>query len=193
VGSPSDVVSGLNLTKEQWKGALKLASMWEMDEVRCFFFPLRLGAEVSVKIRRIVIDKLSAMTLGALEKIALAKAYRVLTWMSEGIEALPKEFEKHSIEEVASIIGWDKAARVSDAISRTRGAEMADSIHKSRVTCYDCKMAIKSSQQSDCTCGSRVKGNYAFRIAATQVERPIVPLDAMRRIFADYLDDLKGL
>ncbi|KAH6890237.1 hypothetical protein BKA70DRAFT_1052302, partial [Coprinopsis sp. MPI-PUGE-AT-0042] len=140
-----DAITGLSLTQIEWEGALKLSTMWEME-----------------KIRQTAIERLSSMKIGPLEKIALAKAYRVPLWLSEGIEALVTDFDNYTIEDIAQVLGWEKAARFADAAARYRPSEIPNFIHKSRLTCYACGRVLESAQRIHCPCGTRHDGEFNF-------------------------------
>ncbi|KAH6908530.1 hypothetical protein BKA70DRAFT_1280097 [Coprinopsis sp. MPI-PUGE-AT-0042] len=167
----TDAFTGLSLTEDEWIGVLNLSTMWEMSQIR-------EGA----------IERLSAMQLGALKRITLAKQYRISLWLSEGIETLVKDFENYAIEDIAHTLGWEKAARLADTIAR-RGS---DFIHKSRVTCHKCKGVLKSAEQIHCQCGEMYEQNFNFIIASLDSKNK-QGLDALavgREVFADELKNL---
>ncbi|KAH6908502.1 hypothetical protein BKA70DRAFT_1280032 [Coprinopsis sp. MPI-PUGE-AT-0042] len=83
------------LSKAEWISVLKLSTTWRMD-----------------KIRRAAIEKLSKIGLSPLQKISLAREYRVSAWLSQGIAALAKASSTISVESMAGTLGWETAARI---------------------------------------------------------------------------------
>jgi hypothetical protein len=131
---------------------------------------------------------LTEIPLGPLERITLGRTYRVLDWISKGIETLANDFDKHSIEEIAGTLGWEKAARLSDSIFRAERAAMANAIPKARVSCFNCRSVPRSAQQTNCPCGHR-PGDSLYRLSGggppdTEVASVI---EAFKEIFSDDL------
>ncbi|KAF8808884.1 hypothetical protein BYT27DRAFT_7188391 [Phlegmacium glaucopus] len=93
------VISGtkfeLSLEKEEWVSVLKLSTIWNMKQIREY-----------------AIHWLS--TNGALtpiEKIQLARAHKVATWLEEGLASLVNGVHKLTREELATL-GWETSALI---------------------------------------------------------------------------------
>ncbi|KAH6908532.1 hypothetical protein BKA70DRAFT_1280105 [Coprinopsis sp. MPI-PUGE-AT-0042] len=174
----TDFPDSPSLSKEEWEGVLKLSTVWEMD-----------------KIRTMAVERLSSMQLGPLEKIKLAKDYRVPLWLSEGIETLAAEFEKHSIDDISLTLGWEKAARFANVIAREQ-IQQNDVVHKSRILCYQCKSVLGSAKRVHCSCETRWAGEFCFTLKSIDAQggRPdgaqTATLDAVRGIFTDELEGM---
>ncbi|KAF8814171.1 hypothetical protein BYT27DRAFT_7082785 [Phlegmacium glaucopus] len=85
----------LSLEKEEWVSVLKLSTIWNMN-----------------KIREYAIHWLS--TNGALtpiEKIRLARAHKVATWLEEGLTSLVGVVHSLTREELATL-GWETSALI---------------------------------------------------------------------------------
>ena len=69
----------------------------------------------SIKVREVAVEKISKdPTLTPFEKLAIAQKYNVSTWVIEACEAIAKDFHQiKSIEELASQIDWESAARIA--------------------------------------------------------------------------------
>ncbi|KIM38617.1 hypothetical protein M413DRAFT_239902 [Hebeloma cylindrosporum] len=85
----------LGLGKSEWVNVLKLSTIWNMEKIRTY-----------------AIHKLSTdFTLSPAEKILLARAHKVATWMYEGVSELVNSNPKPTIEELGAF-GWETAARI---------------------------------------------------------------------------------
>lgn len=96
------------LSKDEWRGVLKLSTAWQMYE-----------------IRTVAVQELSPMISSGVEKIQFAREYRVRWWFIEGVTALAQELENQEIpiEEVASALGWEITARVLRIQPQIRASE----------------------------------------------------------------------
>ncbi|KAJ3533153.1 hypothetical protein NMY22_g7448 [Coprinellus aureogranulatus] len=89
---------GLQLSKKEWTGVLRLATMWDMWDIREF------------AIRSLSND---AFKLTALEKVCLAHAHKVPQWFIEGTTTLVEDWPSVSPEELASVVGLKTAYQIS--------------------------------------------------------------------------------
>ncbi|KAJ2916101.1 hypothetical protein MD484_g4354, partial [Candolleomyces efflorescens] len=71
----------LDLSKEQWISILKLATMWDMAE-----------------LRKLAIEKLSALKLTPTEKVQLGLKYKVASWLVVGCTALIQDERCNSLD-----------------------------------------------------------------------------------------------
>jgi hypothetical protein len=79
---------------------------------------------IRAKIRRAAIEKLSKMGIPPLEKVTLAREYRVGVWLSQGVASLSKASCGVSVETMAGTLGWETAARIlAIRDSAVKGAE----------------------------------------------------------------------
>ncbi|TFK19491.1 hypothetical protein FA15DRAFT_674378, partial [Coprinopsis marcescibilis] len=86
----------LDLKKEEWMSVLKLTTIWKMD-----------------KLRNHAIECLSKtdLAMSAMEKLQLAKEYRVGGWFKEGIKALVQK-SPLEVDDLGALVGWDCAAHI---------------------------------------------------------------------------------
>jgi len=93
---PSYPGTDLNLcmTIEGWASVLKLSTIWNMT-----------------KIRQYAILRLSAASLSPIEKILLARAYKVSAWLDEAVTSLVTCNPMPALEDLATI-GWETVARI---------------------------------------------------------------------------------
>jgi len=94
---PLEIVPAKAKTQEEWVSVLKLSTMWGFDD-----------------IRNLAITQLDALKLGPIDKIALAKAYRVPLWLRSGCKDLVLQTKVISVEE-AEKIGFPTAIRIFHA------------------------------------------------------------------------------
>lgn len=74
------------MPKDSWAGVLKLATMWEISNVRT-----------------IAIEKLTALNLNTFEKIGLGKDHHVPQWLRAGYQELVTRSETITHEEVGKM------------------------------------------------------------------------------------------
>jgi hypothetical protein len=67
---------------------------------------------VQLQITGLSIQRLHAMGLTPLERIAFARQYEIPGWLSEGALDLVLSEDAAAVEEVAGVLGWETAARV---------------------------------------------------------------------------------
>ncbi|KAH6866205.1 hypothetical protein BKA70DRAFT_1077315, partial [Coprinopsis sp. MPI-PUGE-AT-0042] len=67
--------------QQEWISTLKLATVWQMDE-----------------IRKVSISKLSEMSMPAIENVTLAREYHIASWLREGIASLASDAHAIKIE-----------------------------------------------------------------------------------------------
>ncbi|KAH6908527.1 hypothetical protein BKA70DRAFT_1280083 [Coprinopsis sp. MPI-PUGE-AT-0042] len=138
--------SAPNLTKPEWISVLKLSTIWQME-----------------KIRMLAINKLSSMALSPLEKITLAREYRIPNWLSEAVTDLAKALDTFKIEDLASAIGWETTARIYAVKNAAqKGAlnqmanEASNSLPISRLRCVGCNKPPASPAHTQCSCGGHL-------------------------------------
>ncbi|KAH6908499.1 hypothetical protein BKA70DRAFT_1280028 [Coprinopsis sp. MPI-PUGE-AT-0042] len=83
------------LSKEEWISVLKLSTIWQMD-----------------KAKNLSIASLSGLALSPIEKIDLARKYRIPNWLREGVTSLAESFGDKTISEIADQIGWQTTALI---------------------------------------------------------------------------------
>ena len=67
------------------------------------------------------------MRLGTIEKILLAKQFKISTWLMEGCTALIQTWGTVPLEEIGTGLGWEVTSRIMDLVikSRARGFDIA--------------------------------------------------------------------
>ncbi|KAJ3534854.1 hypothetical protein NMY22_g6737 [Coprinellus aureogranulatus] len=159
------------LSKEKWVGVLKLARLWDMQEVA-----------------GIAIAKLSGFDLSPVEKIKLGKAHGVATWLKEGYAALLGSLSDIALPELA-LLGWETACRilwVRDELARARTAVPAGAsaywIESTDLTCTHCRIqygrgAVCTPGNATCqTCGFRFySSNYGVQVRALESLKTTLP------------------
>ncbi|KAF6755693.1 hypothetical protein DFP72DRAFT_784862, partial [Ephemerocybe angulata] len=96
-GDPS-LSTVITLSKDEWIDVLKLSTAWEMDTVRTTAI-----AELS-----------SEYMLTLLEKVVLARKYRVDMWLEVGLCGLVTQQPGYRtpLETLGANLGWESAARI---------------------------------------------------------------------------------
>ncbi|KAF6752806.1 hypothetical protein DFP72DRAFT_1132241 [Ephemerocybe angulata] len=85
-------------SKEHWVHVLKLATLWDMQE-----------------IQETAIAELEGLNLGQIEKIRLAKEYWVSDWLVEGLTDIVQTWgTSTTLDELGRELGWEAAARLVD-------------------------------------------------------------------------------
>ena len=82
------------LTRDEWESVLKLSTLWEFED-----------------IRKEAIAELSQLQVDAVDKVMLARSYRVGAWLLEGYTSLVKR-ETNSSSDEAARLGYETAFRV---------------------------------------------------------------------------------
>ncbi|KAF5339566.1 hypothetical protein D9611_011508 [Ephemerocybe angulata] len=91
-------VRQVDLSKEHWLDVLKLATLWDMQE-----------------IQETAMTELEGLDLGQMEKIRLAKEYRVSKWLVEGLAGIVRTWgTSTTLDELGRELGWEVAARLLD-------------------------------------------------------------------------------
>ncbi|RXW20342.1 hypothetical protein EST38_g5512 [Candolleomyces aberdarensis] len=91
------------LSKEQWLHVLKLSTQWAMDEVRT-----------------LALSRLLAMRLPRLERIGIARKFKVTEWLLNDYPALIHSWGEIPLEELAAFFGWEMTARLSDLAAKAQ-------------------------------------------------------------------------
>ncbi|GLB42213.1 hypothetical protein LshimejAT787_1102280 [Lyophyllum shimeji] len=107
---PLNIPPDPSMPKEGWIAVLRLAKMWEMS-----------------KIRALAIARLSAIGMGSVEKIVLAKEFHVPQWLRSGYQELVDQTEMLSLEDCDKI-DYPSAIR----IFRMRECKLRDANNQSR-------------------------------------------------------------
>jgi len=84
----------LTMNSDEWESVLKLSTLWELDD-----------------IRKEAIAELSKLLVDAVDKVMLARSYRVGAWLLEGYTSLVKRETNLSSEEAARL-GYETAFRI---------------------------------------------------------------------------------
>ncbi|KAH6908554.1 hypothetical protein BKA70DRAFT_1562605 [Coprinopsis sp. MPI-PUGE-AT-0042] len=140
-----------NLSKEEWISTLKLATVWQMEE-----------------IRTVSISKLSEMNIPAIEKVTLAREYHVASWFREGIEALADDAHAVKIEELAALLGWETTARIfaiRDSANKPKAGANEPTLRVSQLACIGCGASSLSPgvPYTSCCSGTSVATRYGSR------------------------------
>ncbi|KAF6752777.1 hypothetical protein DFP72DRAFT_903584 [Ephemerocybe angulata] len=86
------------LSKEQWIHILKVSTLWDMEEVRA----------LSIK-------EILAMNPAAIEKVTLAREFKIPAWLLEGYLEIIKSWGNVGyLDDIGSGLGWESAARLAD-------------------------------------------------------------------------------
>ncbi|KAJ2930374.1 hypothetical protein H1R20_g6726, partial [Candolleomyces eurysporus] len=95
-----DVISGsYTLTKEEWVGVLSLSTRWDMKK------------------------ELTKLSLNPVEKVAIAREYKVGQWFQEGLNEIITERPFRPLSELKSQLGADTVCTLLWIRSETRGSE----------------------------------------------------------------------
>ncbi|KAF5332216.1 hypothetical protein D9611_008016 [Ephemerocybe angulata] len=120
----------------QWISILKLATMWEMSQVR-----KKAIIELSKPRGRYDHDE----RVGSVKRVQLGKAYGVKRWLLEGYVDLVNTKPLPGIDELASELGWETAARLtaivranSDATTESYFTEEKMPVPKNEFMCEKC-------------------------------------------------------
>jgi len=148
----------LRLEKEEWVSVLKLSTIWNMT-----------------KIRNYAIHRLSTdVALSPVEKILLARAHKVATWLDEGVTSLTSGDPKPTLESLATL-GWETAARIlwirdsSPFLATSNTSFRADSMKCGYCSssaslidgshnCYNCAIAVTAATELTFTGPGTVSG-----------------------------------
>jgi len=147
----------LQLKKEEWVNVLKLSTIWNMT-----------------KIRQCAIHSLSTnITLSPIEKIVLARAYRVGAWLHEAVTSLATTNDPiPTPEDLATMIGWETVGRIfwvrDDAWTKRWHSSM---LHFKRdaircVYCMSSSRLIKSIEAKDYPCGHITSGDAELTLSS---------------------------
>ncbi|TFK20803.1 hypothetical protein FA15DRAFT_673152 [Coprinopsis marcescibilis] len=92
----------IQLKKEEWISVLKLATKWDMTD-----------------IRKTAIQSLSGSlyVLTSTEKLSLGREFRVRDWVAEGIKALAQDINVRLVQ--LRVHGWETAAQILDIRSQS--------------------------------------------------------------------------
>ncbi|KAH6908585.1 hypothetical protein BKA70DRAFT_1280249, partial [Coprinopsis sp. MPI-PUGE-AT-0042] len=134
-----------NLSKNEWISTLKLATMWQMDE-----------------IRKVSISRLSEMNIPAIEKVTLAREYHVAKRLREGIATLASDTCAVKIEAIAEVLGRETTARIfaiRDTANKPTPGTNEPTFKLSQLTCVACG-ASPSTPGPTC-CNGRYITGYA--------------------------------
>jgi hypothetical protein len=69
------------------------------------------------------------MSLSPIEKILLAREYRVPAWLREGATSLAESFGEHTINEIGTQIGWQATALILLARDSAGPKSVANAAH----------------------------------------------------------------
>ncbi|RXW11224.1 hypothetical protein EST38_g14631 [Candolleomyces aberdarensis] len=137
--TPEDLICGaFNLPKEGWVGVLGLATRWQMK-----------------KIRQHAIDKLSLMSLDALEKVVLARDHKVAKWLREGLNEIASENPMRSADDLESRLGLRTAFRVLWIRDQGLG-QVEEYITLRSVGCPHCSGTFLKEDHACCCCGQKM-------------------------------------
>jgi hypothetical protein len=126
---------------------------------------------LSSQVRDLAIEKLWAMELSLAEKLSLGKEHRVSKWVLDGLVSLVLARTASSMEEPASIIGWELIAKVFSLRERLKDEELA-SLKKNSFTANDlwcgiCQSQLKlSGDRSQVSCTNRVCLSRPLKVIA---------------------------
>jgi len=145
------LISGTNfdlrLEKEEWVSVLKFSTIWNMT-----------------KIRNYAIHRLSTdVTLSPVEKILLARAHKVATWLNEGVASLASGDPKPTLEGLATL-GWETAARILWIRDNSNSSLIASNTLRFRADAIKCGKCSSSASlitgSTSCeNCGHAVPAN----------------------------------
>ncbi|KAF5313593.1 hypothetical protein D9611_010130 [Ephemerocybe angulata] len=137
----------ITLSKQEWIDVLKLSTAWEMDMIReTAITQLSIG------------DKLTP-----LDKVVLARKYRISTWLEQGLCSLvtPQSGSGASIETLGVALGWESAAKVvwiqkqlecAAQIAREEGIEFK----LKSIRCPECSARITQHKDDCMNCSEKV-------------------------------------
>ncbi|KAJ3540798.1 hypothetical protein NMY22_g4151 [Coprinellus aureogranulatus] len=97
------------LSKEQWVGALKLATQWSMDKVR----------------KQAILELCDLLQDDPVEMIRLAKLYRIPEWMADGYVTIVEGWfqDRWTLDDLANNLGWETAARILELVVKARSSQ----------------------------------------------------------------------
>ena len=146
---------------------LKLSTIWNMKKVRRTVEFSKAGrTDYLVQIRQYAIHMLSTGTLSPIEKIFLARAYRVSAWLKEAITTLTKSDHKPAFKDLVTL-GWETAARIL-WIRQSSCHSFPNTLHFSR-DAIKCGLCQSSSSLINSNYGC---GHVGFADAELFFDRP---------------------
>jgi len=100
-----------SLTLSEWTSVLKLSTMWQFGE-----------------IRKLSIRKMSQFAIDPVDKIVIARDYRVMEWFTNSLNDLARRKEPLELHDVDRL-GWDYALKI---------AKVRESFTTCQVPSYTC-------------------------------------------------------
>ncbi|KAH6908603.1 hypothetical protein BKA70DRAFT_1280297 [Coprinopsis sp. MPI-PUGE-AT-0042] len=110
------------LTKDEWIGVLKLATVWKMNAVQ-----------------ELAITELSKIYLELGEKLQLARQYHVAKWFLEAVTSMAsiiRDGGADTVPAIATMLGWEATAKMLSAL---RLKEPFSGLDITRLECPYCK------------------------------------------------------
>jgi hypothetical protein len=123
------------LEQEEWVSVLKLATMWDFED-----------------IRNEAINRVALMTRDPVEKIVLARTYHVEQWLVPALNDLVRRTEPLSLEEAVKL-GWDYTLKIGQV---REGFRPHVTLNSGR--CYAC------GRYSGCVEQSRTTHDFSSQI-----------------------------
>ncbi|KAH6908507.1 hypothetical protein BKA70DRAFT_1562572 [Coprinopsis sp. MPI-PUGE-AT-0042] len=165
------------LTKEQWVSVLKLSTVWQMDQ-----------------IRQLAVEQLSQLDPSPIEKVVLAREYRVLKWLTEGVTTLAIDFDQYPIKDVAQALGWETTALILSIRDQAKPKVLESDELIRGFTCYQYGHQLsQSSGYVRCTggCGYMLRGGSATSTRNDANGKLAVSQAVVSTVFADEIQVLQ--
>jgi hypothetical protein len=137
------------------------------------------------------------MSIPAMEKVALAREYRVASWFREGIEALTKNAQTMSVQEMATLLDWETTARIFAIRDSNLSAASAEVLQASQLVCIGCgnSPSKPALPYPVCCSGSQIHSRYGIISVQGYSLRPlpVVPLaEKASEAIKHSIEDLFG-
>ncbi|KAF6755689.1 hypothetical protein DFP72DRAFT_1008645 [Ephemerocybe angulata] len=155
--------TSINLSKDEWLSILELSNVWEMDVVR------------ATAIAELTSNDMTT----PLEKVVLARKYRISTWLEQGLCDLVSQRPGSitSLDTLGVTLGWETAARVVSIREQLQSAahiDMGEAIEfkSDCIRCPECSGGLWKYENICMNC-PRVLGDPEVHYAiGTQVLPP---------------------
>jgi hypothetical protein len=187
--------------KDENIALLKLSTQWAMDEVGWShdIHDLQVSSSTTLnQIRGLAIDRLSRAELDTIEKILLAKQFKISEWLVEGYTSLIQSWDSISLEKMADSLGWEAVARLMDLVlkSKPTGLDLAPVSGWSTSTCSHTlgrsSLSISphtSTGSRSVTCNRCSFALASFSLSGAQLTSDKLP-DAIKAAFKVEFDSM---
>jgi hypothetical protein len=145
------------------------------------------------------------MSIPSMEKVTLAREYRVAKWFQEGVEALASDAQAFRIDEMAAVLGWEATARIFAIRDLARGPKpgaVVPTILASQLSCIGCRTSSPSPgvPYASCCSGFRHETRYGgvgyvqgYFLAGAVTPAPLTSEEIRKSVLELFDVELKAL